>query len=184
MNNTLQEPLPIINDNNFSITSFLFYFLYFLIFVFLSFFIISYFYPDSIFKKIYNYFLQDFYTQEKQKSNTTQEKQLPTNTTQEKQLPNDNTTTNTTQEIQLPNNQKISLDDAVDQYMVLQNQTNSELGKINYLPPKQYTNKQGWCLVGNDRGFNSCIKVGRNDYCMSGDIYPTKDICINPTLRL
>jgi len=66
----------------------------------------------------------------------------------------------------------------------LQNQNNSNLGKTTYLPPKQYTNKQGWCLIGNDRGFNSCIDVGRNDYCMSGDIYPTQDICIHPSLRL
>jgi hypothetical protein len=59
-----------------------------------------------------------------------------------------------------------------------------DLGKINYIPPKQYTNKQGWCWIGKDRGFNSCIEVGRNEYCMSGDVYPTKDICINPSLRL
>lgn len=189
MNNTLKNPLPVINENSFSITSFLFYFFYFLIFIILSFCIIAYFYPDSIFRKIYNYFLLEFtnspekLSDEIQLSNNVQEKEITENI-QENKTPDNNTTTNTTQEIKLPNNQKISLDEAVDQYMVLQNQTNSELGKVNYLPPKQYTNKQGWCLVGNDRGYNSCIKVGRNDYCMSGDIYPTKDICINPNLRL
>jgi hypothetical protein len=95
-----------------------------------------------------------------------------------------NLSTNTEKKIQVPSHQKINLDQAVDQYMELQNQNNSELGKTTYLPPKQYTNKQGWCFIGNEKGFNTCMDVGRNDYCMSGDIYPTKDICINPSLRL
>lgn len=43
--------------------------------------------------------------------------------------------------------------------------------------------KSGWCYIGEDRGFRSCIKVGENDRCMSGDIFPSQDICINPTLR-
>lgn len=41
----------------------------------------------------------------------------------------------------------------------------------------------GYCYVGEDLGFRSCIKVGKADRCMSGDIFPTKDICINPSLR-
>jgi len=43
--------------------------------------------------------------------------------------------------------------------------------------------KQGYCYIGEDRGFRSCIEVGKGDVCMSGDIFPTKDICINPNLR-
>jgi hypothetical protein len=43
--------------------------------------------------------------------------------------------------------------------------------------------KSGWCYIGEDRGFRSCAKVGPNDECMSGDIFPSRDICINPTLR-
>ena len=40
-----------------------------------------------------------------------------------------------------------------------------------------------WCFVGEDRGFRSCIEVNSNDMCLSENIFPTKDICINPTLR-
>lgn len=43
--------------------------------------------------------------------------------------------------------------------------------------------KSGYCYIGEDRGFRSCIKVGEGDKCMSGDIFPTNDICINPNLR-
>ncbi len=43
--------------------------------------------------------------------------------------------------------------------------------------------KGGWCYVGSDRSFRSCIKVKDSDTCMSGNIFPTKEICINPSLR-
>jgi len=45
------------------------------------------------------------------------------------------------------------------------------------------TSKAGFCYIGEDRGFRSCIKVGEGDKCMSGDIFPTEAICINPNLR-
>jgi hypothetical protein len=45
------------------------------------------------------------------------------------------------------------------------------------------SNKSGWCYIGEDRGFRSCIQVGANDDCMSGDIFPSQDICVNPNLR-
>ena len=28
-----------------------------------------------------------------------------------------------------------------------------------------------------------CVAPGENDMCMSGDIFPSQDICVNPTLR-
>ena len=45
------------------------------------------------------------------------------------------------------------------------------------------SNKSGYCYIGEDRGFRSCIKVSEHDSCMSGDIFPTEAICINPSLR-
>ena len=45
------------------------------------------------------------------------------------------------------------------------------------------TSKAGFCYIGEDRGFRTCEEVGVNDTCMSGDIFPTRDVCINPTLR-
>lgn len=43
--------------------------------------------------------------------------------------------------------------------------------------------KSGYCYIGEDRGFRSCIKVNEGDMCMSGEIFPSKDICVNPSLR-
>ena len=43
--------------------------------------------------------------------------------------------------------------------------------------------KSGYCYIGEDRGFRSCVKVSEGDKCMSGDIFPTREICMNPNLR-
>ena len=45
------------------------------------------------------------------------------------------------------------------------------------------TGKAGFCYIGEDRGFRSCIEVKENDVCMSGQIFPTSEICVNPNLR-
>lgn len=47
----------------------------------------------------------------------------------------------------------------------------------------QLPKKSGYCYVGTDRGFRSCIYVGRGETCMSGDVFPSIDVCINPKLR-
>lgn len=47
----------------------------------------------------------------------------------------------------------------------------------------QSGNKTGWCYIGEDRGYRACASVGMRDQCMSGDIFPSHDICINPNLR-
>lgn len=46
-----------------------------------------------------------------------------------------------------------------------------------------YGGQSGWCYVGEDNGFRTCAQVGANDMCMSGDIFPTQEICMNPNLR-
>ena len=43
--------------------------------------------------------------------------------------------------------------------------------------------KKGWCFIGAEKENRTCAEIGINDVCMSGDIYPTKDVCINPRLR-
>jgi len=43
--------------------------------------------------------------------------------------------------------------------------------------------KEGWCYIGEQQDYRTCASVGVNDVCMSGDIFPTRDICINPSVR-
>ena len=43
--------------------------------------------------------------------------------------------------------------------------------------------KGGWCYIGDDKGFRSCAKVESDNMCMSGDIFPSQEVCVNPNLR-
>ena len=43
--------------------------------------------------------------------------------------------------------------------------------------------KSGWCYIGTDLGVRTCSQIGVNDMCMSGDIFPSQEICMNPNLR-
>jgi hypothetical protein len=45
------------------------------------------------------------------------------------------------------------------------------------------TGRAGWCFIGEDRGHRTCTQVSETDKCMSGDIFPSQEICINPSLR-
>jgi len=44
--------------------------------------------------------------------------------------------------------------------------------------------KEGYCYVGVTDGVRGCVKVYKDESCMSGNIYPTQEICMNPDLRL
>jgi hypothetical protein len=62
-----------------------------------------------------------------------------------------------------------------------------EMPKQDYVANDSYSKldhgKAGWCYIGTEQGYRSCSKVGEADTCMSGDIFPTHDVCVNPSLR-
>ena len=41
----------------------------------------------------------------------------------------------------------------------------------------------GYCYIGTEKGIRTCAKVGKDNVCMSGDIFPTREVCMNPKLR-
>jgi len=51
------------------------------------------------------------------------------------------------------------------------------------LKRKRLATKSGFCYVGEGEGSRHCVSVTDKDVCMSGDIFPTMDVCINPNLR-
>jgi len=69
------------------------------------------------------------------------------------------------------------------------NTKQSNIGNMDYEADDTLSNiqsagsKSGWCYIGEDRGFRSCAEVNSSEQCMSGDIFPTNEICINPNLR-
>lgn len=42
---------------------------------------------------------------------------------------------------------------------------------------------QSFCYVGTDRGNRTCIPSTNDSDCASGDIFPSHDVCVNPSLR-
>lgn len=43
--------------------------------------------------------------------------------------------------------------------------------------------KRKYCYVGNLGGKRSCAEIHESDKCISGDIFPSEQLCINPNLR-
>ena len=53
----------------------------------------------------------------------------------------------------------------------------------NYSRNIQQAKKSGFCYIGSDRGYRTCTKINEGDVCMSGNIFPTMDQCVNPRIR-
>ena len=66
-----------------------------------------------------------------------------------------------------------------------------ETGGVNTLNStieKKYRDNQivkgnGFCYIGFDNHMRECTDVYEGDICMSGKIFPTMDICLNPEFR-
>lgn len=56
-------------------------------------------------------------------------------------------------------------------------------GPIDRKPSSKIEGNLGFCYIGEYKGFRSCASITESDKCLSGDIFPTRDICINPNLR-
>jgi len=44
------------------------------------------------------------------------------------------------------------------------------------------SSKSNWCLVGEYNGTRGCISVSDQDKCLSGQIFPSQQQCMNPNL--
>jgi hypothetical protein len=42
--------------------------------------------------------------------------------------------------------------------------------------------KSQWCLVGEYNGARGCINITDQDKCMSGQVFPSQQLCLNPTM--
>jgi hypothetical protein len=50
-------------------------------------------------------------------------------------------------------------------------------------PSRSESQQHGYCYIGKENNSRYCAKVSSKSKCMSGDIFPTMDLCINPKLR-
>lgn len=54
---------------------------------------------------------------------------------------------------------------------------------INRYSDEQTVKKNGFCYIGYDKNQRECTNVYEGDICMSGQIFPTMAVCLNPHLR-
>lgn len=68
---------------------------------------------------------------------------------------------------------------------ILTDNVNKKIDKTDSQPEPVRTQalQQGYCFIGKINDTRHCAKVNERQQCMSGDIYPTMDICVNPNLR-
>jgi hypothetical protein len=55
--------------------------------------------------------------------------------------------------------------------------------KEDKVPEPSSSEQHGYCYVGKENNLRHCAKVSSKSKCMSGDIFPTMDLCINPKIR-
>jgi hypothetical protein len=75
-------------------------------------------------------------------------------------------------------NDQLALENALDpqpaskpQDYVVEDSTTSAIQK------SKLSSKAGWCYIGEDRGYGSCLKVDENQFCMSGHVYDNESAC-------
>ena len=85
---------------------------------------------------------------------------------------------------------KIKKDDRVDKAWKLSQEEEDDDGDCSDPEPDsdilseiQNSRKTGWCYIGTDSGYRSCVKIGEQDQCLSGKVYQTEAICHDPSLR-
>lgn len=71
-----------------------------------------------------------------------------------------------------------------------ENEKKEEKGGVNQLREKiaGYTKEQtvtsnGFCYIGFDNNQRECTNVSDGDICMSGQVFPTLDVCLYPKFR-
>jgi hypothetical protein len=42
--------------------------------------------------------------------------------------------------------------------------------------------KSKWCLVGEYNGKRGCVSISDQDKCLSGQVFPSQQLCLNPNL--
>ena len=91
------------------------------------------------------------------------------------------------------NTQKLGANTQVQQSNLDSTLNNSTVGQQNAQIPNPDTTaspiqnsisqeKNAWCLVGEYKGTRGCIEVSEYDKCMSGQVYPSQKMCLNPAL--
>jgi hypothetical protein len=75
-------------------------------------------------------------------------------------------------------NDQLALENALDPQPISKKQDYVvEDSTASAIQQSKLKSKSGWCYIGEDRGYGSCIKVDEDQFCMSGHVYPSESMC-------
>ena len=55
--------------------------------------------------------------------------------------------------------------------------------KISGYTKEQTVTSNGFCYIGYDQNYRDCTSVSAGDICMSGQVFPSLDVCLYPKFR-
>ncbi len=63
------------------------------------------------------------------------------------------------------------------------NKLNQKVNDLSNYRKDQIATSNGFCYIGYDLGQRECTDIYAGEVCMSGQIFPTMDVCVNPKFR-
>ena len=63
------------------------------------------------------------------------------------------------------------------------NELSKKVDTVSNYKQEQQVKENSFCYIGYESGQRECTNVFEGDVCMSGEIFPKLDICMNPRLR-
>lgn len=85
---------------------------------------------------------------------------------------------------QIDNNVKTNLDNALNITPIPLNPPKTPEPTSSESPIQKpiSASKTSWCLVGEYEQKRGCIEIKEHDKCLSGQVFPTQKMCLNPTM--
>ena len=85
----------------------------------------------------------------------------------------------------LDNNTKTQLDNVLSNTSVQSNVSTSVEEDVPENPIQNpiASSKNSWCYIGEYEKKRSCIAMNEHDKCMSGQVFPEQQMCLNPTMQ-
>tara|TARA_B100000035_G_scaffold315280_1_gene334925 strand:+ start:1043 stop:1807 length:765 start_codon:yes stop_codon:yes gene_type:complete len=136
---------------------------------------------SNLFNNISDFFSQFTENNNKKNSKEIEKNDEKTNEKTDKIIKNiENKKTNNLKSLEssVKNKKSKSIVETENSKNLIENEENDE-------PEPIRTNSltSGFCYIGKVNDTRYCTKVDARSKCMSGDIYPTMEVCVNPNLR-
>lgn len=92
-----------------------------------------------------------------------------------------NTPTNTSG-VSIFSGNKLDLDKSINQPPTVAPKSPEPNSTTSAIQTSPSAAKQNWCLIGDFQGKRGCVSVEDQNKCLSGQVFPSQQLCLNPTM--